>query len=131
MAFFNVDDQLHGHPKVRAAGLHAFGLWTVAGSHCRGYKSDGFVPAWFVGQWPSGKKLAARLVDAGLWHTDGHDCQECPQPEEKDGYVFHDWLDINTSAEDVEKQREQQRKRQQKRRAKLYALRDDEDEQHA
>jgi hypothetical protein len=103
----------------------------VAGSHCRGYKSDGFVPAWFVGQWPQGKRLAARLVEARLWHDAGHTCHECPQPEEKDGYVFHDWLDINTSAEDVEKQREQQRKRQQKRRAKLYALRDEEDEQHA
>lgn len=130
MAFFNVDDQAHNHPKVRAAGLHAYGLWTVAGSWCRGYKSDGDVPAWFVVGWPSGRKLAARLVEVGLWHAHDHECPECPQPKDPDGYVFHDWLDINTSALEVERQREQQRKRQQKRRARLYALRDNE-ENHA
>lgn len=131
MAFFNVDDQLHGHPKVRAAGLHAYGLWTVAGSHCRAYKSDGNVPAWFVAGWPQGRSLAKRLVEVNAWHDYGHDCAECPQPEGEKDFVFHDWLDVNSSADQVEKQREQQRKRQQKRRAKLYALRDNEEQEHA
>ena len=130
MPFFNVDDQLHGHPKARAAGLAAIGLWTLAGSHCRAYKSDGKVPAWFVAGQPQGKRLAALLVTAGMWHAPEHACDECDQPD-SDGWIFHDWLDVNTSAEEVERQREQNRKRQKKRRAKLYALRDEQEEKHA
>jgi hypothetical protein len=131
MPFFNVDDQLHGHPKARAAGLAAIGLWTLAGSHCRAYKSDGNVPAWFVAGQPQGARLAARLVAANMWHAPGHDCDECPEPAEPDGWIFHDWLDVNTSAEEVERQREQNRKRQRRRRAKLYALRDETEAGHA
>ena len=111
MAFFNVDDQFHGHPKPRRAGLAAVGLWTVAGSHCRAYKSDGFVPEWYVATWPNGKSVAKHLIAAGLWH-------ECEQEGEQ-GYRFHDWLDINETSDELEARRAAARDRQRKRRNRL------------
>jgi len=117
MAFFNVDDQFHSHPKQRRAGLAAVGLWTLAGSHCRAYKSDGFVPAWFVeDRGREAKRAAEQLINAGLWMH----CEEAGEI----GYRFHDWLDINSASDEVERQREKARERQRKRRAKLEELRD-------
>lgn len=118
MAFFLVDDQFHGHPKARKATLEAVGLWTVAGSHCTAYKTDGFVPEWFVTNWPKGKQVAARLVTAGLWRKG--------ESEGEQGYWFHDWLDIHRTATELEAERERARDRQRKRRQKLAAIRDKE-----
>lgn len=115
MPFFNVDDQFHGHPKRRKAGWAAIGLWTTAGSWCRAYKRDGFVPIELVDEWKA-KRYAAHLVDAGLW-------VETTLNGER-GYQFHDWLDINSTSDEVEKQREKARERQRARRAKLEELRD-------
>mgnify|MGYP003619309605 CR=1 FL=1 len=46
--WFKVDDTLHSHPKARRAGLTAVGLWAMSGSYCMSYKTDGFIPEWFV-----------------------------------------------------------------------------------
>ena len=73
MAWFNADDKMHSHPKMRAAGLEAIGLWTLAGTYCTDYLTDGEVPAWFVDSWPKGKTLAQKLVKAGLWEAAGDD----------------------------------------------------------
>lgn len=115
MPFFNVDDHFHGHPKRRKAGWAAIGLWTTAGSWCRAYKRDGFVPMDLIGEWKA-KRLADRLVECGLWF-------ESVQNGER-GYQFHDWLDLQTASDEVEKQREKARDRQRRRRAKLEELRD-------
>ena len=37
------------------------------------------------------------LIDAGLWHEAGHDCDECPQPAPNKVYV-HDFLQHNRTA---------------------------------
>lgn len=73
MAWFNADDKMHSHPKVRAAGLESIGLWLVSGTYCTDYLTDGAVPEWFVTSWPKGKALAGKLVAAGLWevHPEG------------------------------------------------------------
>lgn len=118
MAFFLVDDQFHGHPKARKATLEAVGLWTVAGSHCTAYKTDGFVPSWFVAGWPKGRQAAAKLVAAGLW-------VEC-ESEGEQGYRFHDWLDIHRTSAELEAERDRARERQRKRRRKLAQIRDEE-----
>ena len=110
MAYFSVDDQFHSHPKAKRAGLAALGLWTLAGSWCRAYKSDGFVPAWWV-QERRGQRHADALVAAGLWHP----CSEGGEP----GYRFHDWHDVHDASDETERQRELGRERQRKRRAKL------------
>lgn len=88
MSWFPVDDAFHSHPKARKAGFEAIGLWTVSGSYCMAYLTDGFVPEWFVKEKPKGVALAKRLVTAGLW-----------RPGEKDddlGWWFHDWRSENT-----------------------------------
>ena len=109
--WFKVDDTLHAHPKARRAGLQAIGLWAMAGSWCMSYKTDGFVPDWFVRGWPDGPDLARELVDAGLWSQAVQDLQK--------GWSYHDWGHYQPSSEEIERERVASRDRQRKRRAML------------
>ena len=93
MAWFNTDDKLHSHPKTRAAGLDAIGLWTVAGSYSTDYLTDGHVPAWFVDSWPKGKALATKLVKARFWD------------EAEDGWQFRSWPEYQRMREQVLRER--------------------------
>jgi hypothetical protein len=102
VTWFKVDDTLSAHPKARAAGLPAMGLWVVAGAYASQYLTEGFVPGWYVDSWPSGKKLAARLVDAGLWETT------------EGGWMFHQWGERQPTKEQVEADRAKTRERQQR-----------------
>lgn len=111
MPHFRVDDMLHSHPKARRAGVQAMGLWALCGSHCMAYKTNGFVSAWFVNGFPGSKKLAETLVSVGLW--------EHSENEGEVGYQFHDWLDWQPSAEEIERDRERQRERSREFRRKL------------
>lgn len=70
------------------------GLWTLAGSHCMAYLTDGVVERWFVDSMPDGTKLARKLVTAGLWE------------EHPDGWVFHDWAEYQFTREQVLADRE-------------------------
>jgi hypothetical protein len=105
VSWFPVDDAFHSHPKARRAGMEAVGLWTVSGSFCMAYLTDGFVPEWFVKEKPRGMALAKRLVDAGLWRSGTHDGEE--------GWWFHDWKPECTK-ESIEKARTNARLRKQK-----------------
>ena len=111
MAWFKVDDQLHGHPKARRAGLEAMGLWSLAGSQSIAYKLNGFVPQWYIDSWPKGKRLAAQLVSADLW--------EPAQQDGLDGFMFHDWSHFQPSADEIERDRENSRIRQRNRRERM------------
>lgn len=111
MAFFLVDDTAHAHPKFKRAGDDALGMWVRAGSHCRAYKSEGFIPLWWVTEQRGGTKKAAQLVDAGLWIP----CES----EGEQGYRFHDWHHIHDSADETERQREAGRERQRRRRQRV------------
>lgn len=42
------------------------------------------------------------LIDAGLWHAGGHECEHCPQPSEGKIYV-HDYLEHNRSQSDAKR----------------------------
>jgi hypothetical protein len=101
MTWFKADDTLHSHPKARAAGPAAMGLWIMAGTYCAAYGTDGLVPRWFVNQFDHGARLASRLVEAGLWRgtDDG-------------GWQFHDWGHYQPTREEVEQERESNRARQ-------------------
>lgn len=111
MAWFKVDDGLHGHPKTRRAGLAAMGLWAVAGAYTSAYRLDGFVPAHYVASWPSGRKSAQQLVAAGFWEA-------AEDPDEGPGWRFHDFADYNPTAVELEAEREAARERQRKSRAR-------------
>lgn len=108
MPHFRVDDKLHSHPKARQAGLEAMGLWTMSGSYCMDYLTDGFVPDWFVKSWPKGPALARKLVTAGLWHDAEH--------EGATGWRFHQFNDIGRqdTREQVEAHREAARERKER-----------------
>lgn len=107
MSWFPVDDGFHSHPKARKAGMEAIGLWTLAGSHCMNYLTDGFVADWWVKEKPRGATLAKRLVAAGLWRRGENDSEQ--------GYWFHDWKPECTKAV-VTAAREKARQRKQKQR---------------
>lgn len=104
MPWFKVDDTLHSHPKSRSASLAAMGLWALCGSWSMAYKTDGFVPAWFVHAFPQGRKLAAELITVGLWLDSIRGGE--------DGYQFHDWTDYQPSSDEIEAEREASRERQ-------------------
>jgi hypothetical protein len=112
VSWFPVDDAFHSHPKARKAGMEAVGLWTLAGSHCMAYLTDGFVADWWVKEKPKGVVLAKRLVSAGLWRQGENSAGE-------QGYWFHDWkpecLKVNVLAarEKARQRKAKQRESQQ------------------
>lgn len=111
MPWFKVDDTLHSHPKARRVPLAAVGLWTMCGSHCMSYKTNGFAPDWLILSFPRGKSLADALVREGLWSP--------AKKDDENGYQFHDWLHYQQSAEEIERDREHNRQRQRDFRARL------------
>ena len=89
MTWFRVDDTLAMHSKARAAGLHAMGLWLMAGAWSSQQLTGGYVPAHMLVALGGTRKLALSLVAAGLWVE--HDA----------GYCFHDWEHYQPSAAEV------------------------------
>lgn len=109
MPDFRVAETAPEHPKLRAAGLAAAGLWSLAGAYAMRELTDGWVPDYWVNTWPAGKRQAGVLVKVGLWqHAERRGIP---------GYSFHDWLDIQRSAESVHAERAEARERARKRRA--------------
>lgn len=109
MTWFKVDDKLHSHRKTMRAtvnGMAAMGLWVLAGSWCGDHNSDGFIPQYAAARLdPHGWEEDARvLVTAGFW-----------EPAERDGeqgWMFHDWLDVQPSREQVVDKRVKNARRQ-------------------
>lgn len=103
MPDFRIDETAPEHPKLRAAGLAAAGLWAMAGAHSMKEGTDGWVPAYWVGTWPSGKRYANTLVKVGLWTVEARNGIQ--------GYRFHDFLDYQRSAKKIEEEREKAQQR--------------------
>lgn len=95
MPWVKLDDSLHGHPKAAKAGLEALGLHMLAMSHCGQYSPHGHVAQEFVREKAGNKgtKLAARLVESGLWETNGT------------GWLIHDWSEYNPTLAQIEADR--------------------------
>lgn len=111
MSWFPVDDAFHSHPKARKAGMEAIGLWTLAGSHCMAYLTDGFVAEWWVKEKPRGATLAKRLVDAGLWRRGESNGEK--------GYWFHDWKVECTKAHVLEARKKARERKQKSRESRV------------
>lgn len=111
MPDFRVADTAPEHPKLRAAGLAAAGLWSLAGAVSMRDGTDGWVPEYWVATWPAGKRHAARLVEVRLWTRE--DRHGMP------GYLFHDWLVIQRSSAQIDEEKQRARDRA----AKSYANR--------
>ena len=105
MTWFRLDDSFHSHPKVLRAGNEAVGLYVRCGTYASDHTTDGFVERSIVLLYGT-EALAARLVDAGLWHRT------------RGGWNIHDYLDYNPSREAVEKERKDKAERQKRWREK-------------
>jgi hypothetical protein len=114
--WFKVDDELHDHRKARLAGAHAMGLWVLSGSWCGANPNDGFIPESVVIRWEpkAYRKLAARLVDAGLWSVDTLDGEA--------GWRFHDWGDFQPTKAEIDAEKAAARDRMRARRAKAKGV---------
>ena len=94
MPWVKLDDSLDEHRKVRKAGLEALGLHLRALSHAGKEMDDHIEPEWVeerAGR--RGTKLAARLVEVGLWEANGN------------GWLIHDYHDYNPTREEWEAER--------------------------
>ena len=105
MSYAQLDEHFDEHPKFAALELEHFGLMACAIAYCNRLLTDGFVPTRAVrGFGASGKgvKLAARLVEAGIWlEVDG-------------GYGVRGFLDHNPSRVTVLARRESVRARKER-----------------
>ena len=105
MPWFKVDDGFHGHPKVVELSLAAVGLWTLAGSWCAKYLTDGFVPAKTITRLDDDTTKTDELLAADLWLTADV------------GYQFKDWHHYQPLKEAVEAERAAAQERMRKARA--------------
>lgn len=91
--WFKIDDRFYSHPKVIDLPLKAVGLWTLAGTWSMDQLTDGFVPKGMLRMLNGAPADAKALVASGLW------------VEVPGGWKFHDWEDMQPSAESVRKKR--------------------------
>lgn len=112
MAWFKVDDRFASSRKVLRIPRHrrasAIGLWTLAGAWSSHDLTDGFIPAFMVGEFGADEDIAAELVNAGLW-APANDADEA-------GYMFVKWGEYQPMKSGVESNREYERERKRKQR---------------
>lgn len=115
MPFFQVDDQLAMNHKFRRLdeidleedgwrGQAAQALWVKAGAHSQNVGTDGAIRRLdLITLAPrQAVECAELLVEVGLWHRPGHDCEQCPPLPDGVAYLFHDWFQMRyTPAKDV------------------------------
>ncbi len=100
MPWFKVDDKFHSHPKVMELPASAVGIWTLAGTWCADYLTDGAIRLGQLRRLGGTQEDADALVAAGLWEST------------EDGYAFRDWSDYQPMKSAVEQEREASRERQ-------------------
>lgn len=107
MPWFKVDDAFHGHPKVMELSPGAVGVWTLAGSWCANYLTDGEIKAGVVRRFGATEEMIRELVESGLWI-------------EREGatYQFKDWDHYQPLKSDIEAERDAARERMKAVRAK-------------
>jgi hypothetical protein len=103
MPWFMVDDGFHGHPKVVELELAAVGLWTLAGSWCSQFLTDGRVSTKTLTRFGGTPEMIQSLIDAELWFAIPDD--------PKFDFEFKDWKDYQRLREVVLAEREAARVR--------------------
>jgi hypothetical protein len=98
VTWLRIDDQMHAHRKVIAAGNGPVGAWLRLATWSAAQLSDGHVPV-AVARTMGTKRELAKLVEVTL-------LDETP-----DGYAVHDYLSYNPSREHVLREREKGRQR--------------------
>lgn len=111
MAWVKLDDSFFRNTKVVGISAESRLIYLAGLCYASASLSDGFIPKGAVkilaaeAGVSAGPKRIRELVDAGLW------------VENPDGYSIHDYLEHNSSADDVRTKREQARTRMQRKRS--------------
>src|SRR5690606_38714756 len=100
MVWFKLDDGHPCHPKAFAAGTPAIGLYVRRGSWAAQQVTDGIVPKHVAKMYGTPRMIKA-LVDAGLWHQKGQDCESCPELD-ANSYAIHQDLERKPSRSETE-----------------------------
>ena len=105
MVWARIDDHYTTHPKLNAAGPLAIAVDVAGICYCALNLTDGYIPETALSillNMPITqiRKQVARLIEVGRWET------------KEGGYLVHDFLDYNPSAEEVlgKRQKEADRK---------------------
>lgn len=108
--FIRVSVDLPDNPKLAMIDEPAAGwAYVVALCYCGRNLTDGAFPmAPLLRQAGVKQPIARLLIDAGLWHETGHDCERCPQPINGMGIV-HDYLGHQRSADEARSLRDARR----------------------
>jgi hypothetical protein len=127
MTWVRLDDDFPSHRKIRKLTDAAFRLHVAGLCWSSKYLTNGWIPnddLYLVVDIDEHldpvryREAVEGLVRQGVWHTARHDCPTCPTSA--DGWIIHDYLDLNPSADDVRKQRlaaaERQRRSRERRR---------------
>lgn len=112
MPWFKIDDGFHCNAKIMEAGTPAVGLYVRCGSWAAQQASDGRIPKSIARSYGTARMIKA-LVEAGLWHQAGHDCDSCPEVDVK-SYQIHDYLEYNPSRVAIQNERNSKTVRQQR-----------------
>lgn len=120
MPWFKVDDAFHSHPKVMELSVEAVGLWTLAGTWCANYLTDGVIKESVLHRFgrtsANVRELCAELVEADLWD------------EISEGvYQYRNWAEYQPVKDDVEAEREAARERMRQVRARKKPAKRSED----
>ena len=105
-AFAKFDVGYLDNPKmldVLDASSNAILMHFASVLYCAQHLTDGLVASKAMQRKTGGTDADAQiLIENGLWHTPGHDCESCPQPEEGKVYV-HDFLEHNRDAAEAKR----------------------------
>lgn len=125
MSWVRLDDAFPSHRKIRRLSDAAFRMQVSALCWASKYLTDGHIPADDLEmvadlddhQDPQAfLSVTKELVQRGVWHEAKHNCQTCPTAD--DGWIIHDYLNLNPTASEVQRQRSlaTERKRRQRER---------------
>jgi hypothetical protein len=131
MTWVRLDDDFPSHRKVRRCSDGAFRFHISGLCWASRYLTDGYISAEDAeliaddlddSHDPATlKDVLNELTRRGMWHPAQHACPQCPTRED-DGWVIHDYLDMNPSAEQVQRQRGLAAKRQRRARERGVAV---------
>lgn len=119
MSWVRVEDSFPLHPKVLRAGPMAAYLFVAGLCFCQRMATSGLISgsnlAHVAPELGHVARLAARLVEVGLWEWAGPDGQD---------YQVHDWSDYNLTREEVLRRRALAKQRQDRFRLNRLSRRD-------
>lgn len=112
-AFAKFDVGYLDNPKmldVLDASSNAILMHFASVLYCAQHLTDGVVASKAMQRKTGGTDNDAQiLIENGLWHAPGHDCESCPQPEAGKVYV-HDFLEHNRDAAEAKRVSEKRSK---------------------